>query len=305
MTTDISLIIPVHNSYPFITECLKSAVSQIAVNLEIIIVNDFCTDASVGLIESFAQKDQRISFIHNIQRLGAGISRNLAMDKARGKYIAFMDADDFYPNCSVLSMLFKTAEKYKALICGGSLNKFDHPNSKFITQIKDQFFSQDGYMNYADYQHDGGFYRFLYLREFLNKHNLRFKDLKRYQDAEFFVRTMTVAKKFYALKSCTYVYRVNHKKIAWDYSLLKDHMTGLLSVLQLSKTHNYRILHFKVAKNFFEVLRYKMFGLYITKIRLLPLIIKLFREIDFNFMDTSVSHIRLYPAKYIRAWLFR
>lgn len=81
-------------------------------------------------------------------------------------------------------------------------------------------------------------------------------------------------------------------------------MIGLFSVLNLSKTFNYQILHYKVAKNLLEVIKYKMKYNCYAKIFLLPLIIKTFRAIDFNLLESRDFKVRLYPSKYFKAWIF-
>ena len=301
---DISLIIPVYNNQLFLRECLQSAVSQTDVNMEIIIVDDCSTDDSVSIIRDFAKKDTRIKFIPCQEKIGVALARNKAMDLAQGEYIAFLDADDFYPHNNVLNKLLATIKQHNVVICGGSLNKFDQKKQELITQIKDQYFTENQYMKYADYQHDGGFYRFLYKRDFLNQHQLRFKNLIRYQDAEFFVRTMITAQEFYVVKDCTYVYRVNHKVIDWTHQRLKDHLTGVLSVLTLSKQYNYQILHYKLAKNFLDVLKHKMCCRYWEKVLLSPLIIKVFKAICFDMLKNKDFQVKLYPSKYLRAYFF-
>lgn len=301
---DISLIIPVYNNQLFLQECLNSAISQTNVNMEIIIVDDCSTDGSISIIRDFEKKDTRIKFIPCQEKIGVALARNRAMDLAQGEYIAFLDADDFYPHCNVLSTLLHTAKQFNVVICGGSLYKFDYQKQKMITYVKDQHFLENQYMKYENYQHDGGFYRFIYNRDFLNKHKLRFKNLSRYQDAEFFVRTMVTAQLFYVIKDCTYIYRVNHKKVLWNHQRLKDHLTGVLSVLTISKQHNYRILHYKLAKNVLDMLKYKLRYRYCEKIRLLPLIVQAVRSIDFGVLRDDEFSVRLYPSKYLRAFLF-
>lgn len=301
---DISVIIPVYNAYPYIKRCLETVLNQLGVSLEIIIIDDASTDESLSVVQDFADKDKRIIFIKNNQRLGAGISRNIAMDLAKGKFIAFIDADDFYPNEKTLNLLFKNAENQGALVCGGSLYKFDSKKEEILKEVQDQYWVENGYVNYADYQHDGGFYRFIYEREFLNKQQLRFKGLSRFQDAEFFVRAMIIAQKFYVLKDCTYIYRINHKKVPWNYELFKDQMLGILSILTISKKYNYKTLHYKAAKNFLDLLKHKMRYQYYKKILLLPLIIKVFKHIHFALLRDKNFKVSLYPSKFFLAYFF-
>lgn len=93
----ISVIIPNHNNATFILESIKSALSQEHVS-EVIVIDDASTDDSVVLVETLAQKDNRLLIIKTKkdQAQGAAYSRNLGLDNAKGKYIAFLDSDDIY-----------------------------------------------------------------------------------------------------------------------------------------------------------------------------------------------------------------
>ena len=91
---EISIIIPVHNVEKYLDECLNSAVNQTFDDIEIICVNDGSTDGSLEILEKHASKDKRIRIISQEQK-GVGIARNVGLDVAKGKYVYFMDSDDY------------------------------------------------------------------------------------------------------------------------------------------------------------------------------------------------------------------
>jgi glycosyltransferase involved in cell wall biosynthesis len=93
-TIDLSIIIPVYNTEPYITQCLESVLSQTKREIEVICVDDCSTDNSRRILEDFAHKDTRVVVIGNETNLGAAVSRNQAIKKANGKYIGFVDSDD-------------------------------------------------------------------------------------------------------------------------------------------------------------------------------------------------------------------
>lgn len=90
---DVSVIIPIYNSEPFLSACLESICGQTLRSIEIICVNDGSTDHSQVVIDQFAQKDPRI---HSLLKENGGQSsaRNYGMKIAVGRYIYFMDSDD-------------------------------------------------------------------------------------------------------------------------------------------------------------------------------------------------------------------
>ena len=89
----VSIIVPIFNTEEFLSCCLDSLVSQTYQNIEIILVNDGSTDSSEKIIQTYAQKDHRISIISQ-NNGGAGKARNEGLRKAAGEYITFVDSDD-------------------------------------------------------------------------------------------------------------------------------------------------------------------------------------------------------------------
>lgn len=90
----VSIVVPVYNVEEYLNECVKSLVNQTYTNLEIILVDDGSTDSSPDLCEQWAKKDKRIRVIHK-RNAGAGMARNTGMDNAHGKYMFFIDSDDY------------------------------------------------------------------------------------------------------------------------------------------------------------------------------------------------------------------
>ena len=90
----ISIIIPVYNVEKYLGECLTSAVSQSYEDIEIVIINDGSTDGSLGICESFAEKDDRVRIVSQSNQ-GLGAARNAGLELAHGEYIVFLDSDDY------------------------------------------------------------------------------------------------------------------------------------------------------------------------------------------------------------------
>ena len=94
MNNLISIITPYYNSSKFIDECVNSVLLQSYSNWELLIVDDFSDDNSNELLLNLEKKDKRIRVIFLDINAGAANARNVAILKAKGRYIAFLDSDD-------------------------------------------------------------------------------------------------------------------------------------------------------------------------------------------------------------------
>lgn len=92
----VSIVVPVFNSEKFIKKTIQTVESQTYHNWELILVNDCSTDNSEQIIREYEKKDERIKLINLETNSGAAIARNTGMKNAKGKYIAFLDADDLW-----------------------------------------------------------------------------------------------------------------------------------------------------------------------------------------------------------------
>ena len=244
----VSVIIPVYNVEKYLHECLDSVSGQTLKDIEIICVDDGSTDKSLDILKEYAKKDKRFTVI-SLKNGGAAISRNAGLVFAKGEFVAFMDSDDFYPASDTLEYMYKTAKQHNALICGGAMNYLK--NGEIINDPKQldegYSFAKDGFIDYSDYQYDFGFTRFVYNRKFVYDNNIYFPEYMRFEDPIFFIKVMTKAKKFYALKRATYVYRVEYKEIQWTLKKAQDVVRGITDGLNLSKIYGLTKMHYQYA----------------------------------------------------------
>jgi len=107
MSDLVSVIMPSYKSSQFIKEAVNSVIAQSYSHWELIIVDDCSPDNSVEIIETIVQWDNRIHFIALAQNVGAAEARNIALRKANGRYIAFLDSDDiWYPEKLSTQLVF-------------------------------------------------------------------------------------------------------------------------------------------------------------------------------------------------------
>ena len=109
----VSIITPTYNSERFIAETIVSVQAQTYQDWEMIIVDDCSTDKTAEIVASFQEKDSRIKYFYNSTNKGSALSRNLALQKAKGKWIAFLDSDDlWHPEKLEKQIEFMTKNNY-------------------------------------------------------------------------------------------------------------------------------------------------------------------------------------------------
>lgn len=101
---DVSIVVPIYNKEKYIDKCVKSLINQTWENIEIILVDDGSTDGSGEIVDRFAQSDERIRAVHQ-KNAGEGAARNTGINQAQGKYLLFVDADDYIDNSTVEILL--------------------------------------------------------------------------------------------------------------------------------------------------------------------------------------------------------
>ena len=114
----VSVVIPVYNSEKYVEKCIQSVMAQTLPDLEIIIINDGSTDESGRILRELTQKDSRIVLLEQANQ-GVAAARNQGVEKATGKYITFVDGDDYLQE-DYIELMYNLAEKetLDMVICG-------------------------------------------------------------------------------------------------------------------------------------------------------------------------------------------
>lgn len=95
MKTQLSVIVPVYNTERFLRRCIESILNQNVEKCELILINDGSTDSSGKICDEYAKENQCISVIHR-KNQGVGKARNNGVLASSGKYITFVDSDDYF-----------------------------------------------------------------------------------------------------------------------------------------------------------------------------------------------------------------
>lgn len=140
----VSVIVPVYNVVDYLPQCLESILHQTYSNLEILLINDGSTDQSGEICETYAQRDKRIRVIHQ-ENGGLSHARNTGLDHMSGRYVLFVDSDDYLYHESV-ERLYSTLTRYRADIAMGKYIGFDDERKAYL---------------FYNFHNDGNRYEFL------------------------------------------------------------------------------------------------------------------------------------------------
>ncbi|MCR5149704.1 MAG: glycosyltransferase [Clostridiales bacterium] len=218
MSTGISVIMPFYNAEKFLNEAVSSVLSQTMDNIELILVDDGSSDTSCDIVDAFSKNDDRIKIIHQ-QNSGVSSARNAALKIARGKYIGFVDADDFIMP-EMYEALYDIAEKNGAdIVCSG----FDYISSdgKEIIDTscppyKDGvIYGREEIKKFASEMHTLSsflyIWRSIFSRELIEKNGISFnEDLSIGEDTLFAMNCFLSADKVVGCEKRFYRYRINN-----------------------------------------------------------------------------------------------
>ena len=113
----VSIIVPMYNAEKFIGKTIESVLAQTYQNWEMLIMNDVSTDNSLAIVSMYAKKDERIKIVNTEKNVGVVKGRNFLIDLASGKYIAFLDADDYWHNEKLEKKIKFMKEKNASISC--------------------------------------------------------------------------------------------------------------------------------------------------------------------------------------------
>ena len=172
----VSIIIPYYKKKKYIQLTLNSILKQSYKNFEVFIVFDEETKENLSFINKLSKRDKRIKIIVNKKNLGAGFSRNKAIEKSRGKFIAFIDADDIWKK-KKLELQLKFMQRNNIKISHTSYEIIDENNFKLGSRIAKTFYNHKELLESCDV----GLSTVILKKNILGK-TLRFPPLKTKED---------------------------------------------------------------------------------------------------------------------------
>ena len=192
----ISIVVPVYNVEKYLKRCIESLINQTYKNIEIILINDGSKDNSLSICKEYEKKDERIKVIDK-ENEGLGYTRNKGIECANGKYIAFIDSDD-YIDLDFYEKLYNSAKKNNSDMVFSSFKKVNGENK--VYEIHNSKCSQMAYIGdearknilrcvmgncQEDEQLPISACMILYKKEIMDKYEMRFFSERQYISEDF------------------------------------------------------------------------------------------------------------------------
>lgn len=226
----VSVIVPVFNAEKYLSVCLESIFIQTLQDFEVIVVDDCSTDDSIKIAENFLEKfGGRLKIISLQKNSGSGaVPRNVGLEHARGKYIYFMDNDDFIID-TALKTLYNFAEEYRAdvVLMEKAFSCDEKPVPKTFTNeislIPPRFLTEEPTFETNNLvERTEKFLRLSFghppwlkflRRDFLLENNLYLPEMKISDDLIWTFELICLAKRLLRVPSRLYVYRTNNQSV--------------------------------------------------------------------------------------------
>ena len=229
----ISVIVPIYNASKFLDKCLKSLINQTYKDLEIILINDGSTDNSLEICQSF--EDERIKIIDE-ENKGVSFARNQGIEAATGKYIIFIDADD-YVALNMFEVLSEDLFKYDVDMSMCGYKKVDiNGNILFESEpLEDKYFDDEAFKHYLFKKE---YYRELlcnklFKLDIIKRNNIRFREDIHINENILFILDFThFARKFVYDNELLYNF-VDHKDSATNMRFNLKKVSVLSSYIRL------------------------------------------------------------------------
>lgn len=264
----VSVIMPIYNAYDYLRPAMDSVIYQTLKEVEIICIDDGSTDHSLDIIKEYQKADPRIRIVTE-NNAGPAIARNKGLVRARGKYVIFLDADDFYEP-TLLESLYELSEEKGLDIAVTDYDIYNNRKATFVPMIKSEHADLfDGGKVISKNEHPDEIFQTvtnyvwnkMFRLEFLREKNLSFnEDLRVFEDVYFVMSALSLAAgvgktngtlihhRVYSAQQKNKLFKKYYTQVPVLYNLLKEFLMrkGMYaplsqSFLNLSSSRCYKI----------------------------------------------------------------
>ena len=280
----VSVIIPIYNACRYIRPALDSVISQTLQEIEIICVDDGSTDTSLDMLKIYQKQDSRIRIITKTNG-GPALARNNGLARARGEYVAFLDADDFC-EIDMLEKLYNRAKIDDLDIAIGNYDIYNNKKARFQQSVDSDYgsiykggavTSKNEYPDYILQSTTGAAWNKLFKRSFLESNGILFlTDVMVFEDVFFTASALAFAEKvariddvvmhhrIYSSQSRARLFKKNYHQVPEAFVRIKEFLmrggmyqplsNGFLNLSASRCYHVFNLLKSDAKENFFNIL---------------------------------------------------
>ena len=194
----ITVIIPIYNNERYLNKCIDSVLEQTYQNIEVILIDDCSTDDSWKVALDYKDKDKRVVCFFNEKNIGVGGTRNFGLEQAKGKYIYFLDSDDYIEK-TTLADLYNTIQEGDSFSC--MTQGYRHIDGKAILYLRSR--------EELSLLQSPSVCRRLFNKEIIDQSGIRFSNLPIGEDLEFVFKIMMYNNKISYIDKALYHYIVH------------------------------------------------------------------------------------------------
>ena len=237
MNDKITVIIPFYNVEKYLGECLESVINQTYSNLEIICVNDCSPDNSIEIVEKYIQKDTRIQIIKHETNKGLGAARNTGIKNTTGKYIYFIDSDDFI-DLNYIEELYNSIKSNRCdVACNNNILKYyegaSNKNNFIRNNIEISLRNKKiKITNEIIRKLQVSACCKLYNTEIIKKYSIYFTEGVKYEDYAFFYKYFSSINSITVINTSNYYYRQRENSIIHTLAKKKNDSTDTITIFE-------------------------------------------------------------------------
>ncbi len=226
----LSFIVPMYNREGLIGRCLDSILGQNVDDIEIICIDDASTDQTRHVVEVYQEKFHNIKMLVNEQNKGQAYARNRGLDIAQGKYIWFVDSDDYIINNAIMWLKDCCDRENVDLVCFDMLKISDKGNTSDTIALTDTNKVMSGKELFCAFSKiqsvKASVCRQIYSREFIEKNKLRFTVGYIAEDSFFDLKSLVLAPRAMYVKKTFYASQISNNSTCM-YAKEKDYFQGI------------------------------------------------------------------------------
>lgn len=196
----VSIIIPAYNAEKYLEKCLNSILNQTYINYEIIAINDGSTDNTLTILKYYSEKSKQNMIIIDKENEGQGAGRNQGIEIARGKYIAFVDSDDYISPTYIENLVLKAEhDNADIVVCNYAIVR----NDNIVKEVHPKI-PKDSHDMLLD--PDVVPWKQLWRKDVIEKSGIRFAERVFYEDLAFYLSIAPYIKRISTVDQVLYYY---------------------------------------------------------------------------------------------------